>query len=78
MHGRGTLFYCDNKVAYEGDWREDKLWGRGVLYNEDPKQLKGTYDYNSWDQVDDYWVRYEGNFVEDNKQGPGKLFLSNG
>jgi hypothetical protein len=33
MHGKGTLYYSYNKIAYEGDWREDRLWGYGVLYN---------------------------------------------
>jgi hypothetical protein len=78
MHGKGTLFYCNNKIAYEGDWKEDKLWGDGVLYNEEPKILATGYDYTSWDEVDEYWTKYEGRFVEDNKEGHGKLYLTNG
>lgn len=78
MHGKGTLFYCDNKVAYEGEWQEDKLWGNGILFNEDPKPLQGSYDYSSWDEVDEFWVKYEGSFIDDNKAGPGKLYLTNG
>ena len=33
MEGRGTLYYDNNKIAYEGDWISDHLWGRGCLYN---------------------------------------------
>jgi hypothetical protein len=40
--------------------------------------LDRPYNYKSWDDVDEYWIRYEGNFVDDNKDGKGKLFLSNG
>jgi hypothetical protein len=40
--------------------------------------LKGSYDYRCWDEVDDFWVRYEGDFAEDNKTGFGQLFLTNG
>lgn len=78
MSGKGILYYIDDKVAYDGQWRDDRLWGYGVLYNEDPKKLERTYDFRSWDDVDEYWIRYEGNFVDDNKDGRGKLFLSNG
>jgi|JI6StandDraft_1071083.scaffolds.fasta_scaffold04165_2 hypothetical protein len=78
MSGKGILYYIDDKIAYDGQWRDDRLWGYGVLFNEDPKILDRPYDYRSWDDVDEYWIRYEGSFVDDNKDGRGKLFLSNG
>lgn len=28
--------------------------------------------------MEEFWSRYEGNFLEDSKNGPGVLFLSNG
>jgi hypothetical protein len=34
MHGKGILYYNDNKIAYDGDWQNDRLWGHGTLYNE--------------------------------------------
>jgi hypothetical protein len=58
MHGKGILYYSDNKIAYDGNWQNDRLWGYGTLYNEQPKSLKGSYDYNCWDEVDDFWIRY--------------------
>ena len=40
--------------------------------------LSGQYDYKDWDEVEDYWIKYEGAFSEDSKNGEGKLYLSNG
>jgi hypothetical protein len=34
MEGRGALYYQSGKIAYEGEWKEDKLQGFGTLYNE--------------------------------------------
>lgn len=58
MHGKGTLYYANNKIAYQGDWIEDHLWGYGTLYNQDPQQLGGGYSFVSFDEVDEYWIKY--------------------
>ena len=58
MSGKGILYYADDKIAYDGQWRMDMLCGYGVLFNEDPKILDQPYDYSSWDNVDEYWIRY--------------------
>jgi hypothetical protein len=39
MHGKGVLMYASGKVAYDGDWVNDKFEGFGVLYNEVPAVL---------------------------------------
>jgi len=36
MHGQGTLFYSSEKIAYEGEWFEDKFNGKATLYNDNP------------------------------------------
>jgi hypothetical protein len=36
MYGKGVLYYPNNEIAYDGEWKEDQLWGRGTLYNEEP------------------------------------------
>ena len=36
------------------------------------------FDYSDWQAVDDYWVKYEGSFYDDSKNGQGKMYLSNG
>ncbi|CAK73287.1 unnamed protein product (macronuclear) [Paramecium tetraurelia] len=79
MHGQGsTLFYASGKPAYEGEWLNDKFQGSGTLYNEEPQALYGDFDYGDFDRIGDYWTRYIGQFNQDNKEGQGTLYLSNG
>jgi hypothetical protein len=33
MDGHGALYYPDGRIAYEGQWKNDALHGKGVLYN---------------------------------------------
>ena len=40
MEGEGSLYYPSGKLAYEGQWKADKLDGYGVLYNEDVIKLR--------------------------------------
>ncbi|EGR33677.1 protein kinase domain protein [Ichthyophthirius multifiliis] len=79
MHGKGTLYYASGNPAYEGDWIEDKFEGYGILYNENPLNLdQQLFEYKNLDNVDEYWIKYDGQFKDDNKEGFGTLFLSNG
>lgn len=78
MHGKGVLYYGSGKVAYDGDWVEDKFDGHGVLYNENPVGLSTPFDYRDLDMVDEFWEKYQGEFKDDNKEGYGTMFLSNG
>ncbi len=36
MDGNGTLFYPSGKKAYQGEWKENKFHGKGILYKEIP------------------------------------------
>jgi len=67
MHGKGILYYASGKPAYDGDWFEDKFEGNGVLYNENPNNLDEAFNYNDFDEIDDYWTKYDGEFRDDNK-----------
>ena len=78
MHGVGTLYYANGQVAYEGEWFEDQFHGRGVVYNENPIPLVAECDYKNFDGLGDHWVKYDGEFVNDIKEGLGMLHLSNG
>ncbi|KAM3145144.1 hypothetical protein pb186bvf_002819 [Paramecium bursaria] len=87
MHGKGiqfnsiiqgTLYYSSGTPAYHGDWFEDKFHGYGILYNELPAAFNDPFDFTNFDYVEDYWVRYEGEFNDDNKEGKGILYLTNG
>lgn len=52
--------------------------GFGRLFNDEPRQLLGSFDYKDFEQIEDYWTKYEGEFSKDDKQGKGKLYLTNG
>ncbi|CAD8165162.1 unnamed protein product [Paramecium pentaurelia] len=78
MHGEGTLYYGTGQPAYEGKWNEDQFHGFGTLYNEHPQMLEESFDYRDFDYVEDYWMKYSGNFQMDNKEGQGSLHLTNG
>lgn len=76
MEGKGTLFYGLDRPAYDGNWVADQFHGYGVLYNENPLELNGTFNYNDFNLIEDFWVRYEGkiwdnlgHFDSDNKSG---------
>lgn len=78
MEGFGTLYYAGGQIAYEGEWKEDKFNGRGAVYNEFAEELHEAFDYRNFQYLGDYWTKYEGGFVDDNKEGYGVLYLSNG
>lgn len=67
MHGKGILYYPSQKVAYDGEWENDQLSGYGVLYNQEVAALRTPFDYRDWTDVEEYWVKYEGHFYQDNK-----------
>ncbi|CAD8162452.1 unnamed protein product [Paramecium pentaurelia] len=77
MHGYGTLFYGVNQKAFEGQFENDKFSGFGTLYNKDPTKLNATFDCSNFDLIENYWVKYVGNFKNDLKDGQGALYLSN-
>lgn len=60
MEGTGTLYYGENRPAYSGHWVDDQFHGEGVLYNECPMELEGLFDYEDFNGIDNYWIRYEG------------------
>eukprot|EP01017_Pseudomicrothorax_dubius_P047283 TRINITY_DN846_c0_g4_i1.p1 TRINITY_DN846_c0_g4~~TRINITY_DN846_c0_g4_i1.p1 ORF type:complete len:339 (+),score=104.90 TRINITY_DN846_c0_g4_i1:480-1496(+) len=78
MEGFGRMLFASGNVAYEGWFREDKFDGEGILYNEEPEPCEEEFDYKDFGGLESKWTRYEGEFKNDNKEGHGKLFLSNG
>lgn len=78
MHGYGVLYYPNGMVAYEGEWKEDEFDGKGIVYNDQQRQIGGSFDFTDFNQLDDEWVRYEGDLRSDAKDGNGKLILTNG
>jgi hypothetical protein len=78
MDGFGKLFYPNEKLAYEGQWRNNAFYGQGSVFNEEPVPIQFSFDYSNFDFLQEHWERYDGNFVDDCKQGFGTLYLING
>ena len=80
MDGYGVLYYADHTIAYEGNWKEDKFHGRGILRNEKNSIdfNEKLYDLRNLDNLNNFWEKYEGNFEGDRKEGSGILFFPNG
>ena len=34
MHGKGSLYYSNGRLAYEGHWFMDSFHGKGKIYND--------------------------------------------
>jgi hypothetical protein len=49
----GTLYYSNGQPAYEGEWFEDKFQGKGILHNEAPSILYGSFDYSDFDNINE-------------------------
>ena len=47
------------------------------MINESPKVIEGSYDFTNFDNVSEYWMKYNGDFMKDAKNGTGILILSN-
>ena len=80
----GKSYYESGELLYEGEFKEDKLHGKGALYYEDGKLWyegefkedkchgKGKEYYESGE----LW--YEGEFKEDMWHGKGNKYYKNG
>ena len=40
--------------------------------------LNDSFDYKDFNLLNEYWLKYAGQFKEDCKEGKGTLFISNG
>jgi hypothetical protein len=78
MHGFGKLFYPNGKLAYDGEWFEEKFDGKGVIFNEEIAPLNKRFEFKNFDGLANAWIKYEGEFRDDKKSGIGVLQLSNG
>lgn len=65
MNGKGSLYYPSGRLAYSGQWKDDQFCGKGTVYNDCPKQLIGSFNFISFDNLDEYWIKYEGDFLND-------------
>lgn len=78
MNGFAKLYYQSGQIAYEGYWMNDKLHGKGKVFNDNPVQLHCSFDYKDFTGLDDHWLYYDGQFQMDAKQGFGSIKLTSG
>ena len=78
MDGPGKLYYPSGKLAYDGNWSTNTFDKLGVVFNENPTSFSDQFNYYDFDELEDRWEKYEGQFVEDFKEGHGTLYLANG
>ncbi|CAD8109376.1 unnamed protein product [Paramecium primaurelia] len=77
MNGYGSLYYPSGKLAYQGCWVNGKFQGKGMLFNENPKDCQDI-NYEDLTTIGDCWISYSGDFICDQKQGKGVLIFTNG
>ncbi len=77
MDGYGKLYYPNNKLAYEGQWKSNEFSGKGVMYNLDPIPLTHTFAYKNFNKLQNYWLKYDGDFKNDSFSGDGTMYLTN-
>lgn len=65
MHGQGKLFYPSGKLAYDGGWSEDEFSGFGKVFNDNsnPSVHNIPFDYTDFNDLDDVWEYYQGNYA---------------
>jgi len=51
--------------------------GEGVIFNDNTK-MENDFSHKDFDSLVDSWVKYEGDFKNDTKDGQGKLYLVDG
>ena len=69
MFGYGILYYSSGIKAYDGQWENDTFHGFGWLYNENPEILATKFDFTNLNNVQEYWIKYQGEFRCDVRQG---------
>ena len=58
MSGFGKLTYSNGCTAYEGQWLDDEFHGRGILFNADPTDFTGLFDYRDFNNSEGLWLHW--------------------
>ena len=81
-HGNGKLASEDGSYYYVGDWVENKMEGKGILYSSKLGKYSGGFHKDSFEgkgKLEDLEKNvYEGMFHKGLKKGRGELIFSNG
>lgn len=76
FEGNGILYAPSGQVLYNGSWVDGKYDGFGTLYNLEV--TKGEADKFDLGSSTGNWVKYEGEFKKNEKQGFGTIYFFNG
>ena len=80
--GFGAKYYPNGKIEFEGNWEDGELNGFGKEYYENGNLLyEGEWEYNSYNGKGIFYYddgKYEGEFVDGEKDGKGLITLVNG
>ena len=84
--GKGTFYYYENneyeRKKYEGDWKNDKIEGKGKMIWKTGEVYEGEWSNNLKEGkgIETYTdgAKYEGNFKNSKFEGKGVLYYANG
>ena len=84
--GKGTFYYYENneyeRKKYEGDWKNDKIEGKGKMIWKSGQIYEGEWSNNLKEgkgiQILPNGAKYEGNFKNSKFEGKGVLYCKNG
>ena len=84
--GKGTFYYYENneygRKKYEGDWKNDKIEGKGKMIWKTGEVYEGEWSNNLKEGkgIETYpdGEKYEGNFKNSKFEGKGVLYYTNG
>jgi hypothetical protein len=75
LDGYGILSGIDNAILYEGEFDCNQFNGVGVMYNEPQgSDLDSVFE----GRLPACWIRYEGLFCKNKREGFGELFFKDG
>ena len=74
------LYYDDGR--YEGDVKNDKIEGKGIMYYNNGDRYEGDYKNDKAEGKGNYYwndgTRYEGDYKNDKAEGKGIVYYKNG
>lgn len=82
IYHNGTFYDNENKILASGKFKNYKLHGLGILYENSEKYLEGKFidgifQCNYGKEYKNGNLYYEGSFKNNKKHGKGKLFVDN-
>jgi len=79
MHGFGKLYFKNKKLRYEGEFKNGLFHGTGTEYSEfQLEEREAEIDEEYVKIFKGNWIKYEGYYVSDRREGVGKIYFKNG